>query len=124
MANIKEYLSVAFEYFISVGMVIGPILGYIPQYLEIRKTNHTGKFSTIVCFILLTCNSLRIIWYFLVHYQKTLLIQSVVMIMAQIALLELIVRLKRRKLKQEGRGRLLVMKDCIFLMFVKLIISL
>lgn len=46
-----------------VFFVVGPSLGYIPQYNEIRSGKYEG-FSTKVCLILLIANALRIFfWY-------------------------------------------------------------
>lgn len=112
--SFEETITIMLEFAFSTGIIVGPILGYIPQYFEIRKTKQTEKFSTVVCFILLTSNVLRILWFFLLPFPITLLVQSIVMILAQICLLELIVRLKRQKLKIEGGGRrLLKFRDCI-----------
>ncbi len=48
-----------------VFMAVGPVLGFIPQYLLIRKKG-VENFSTIICLILLISNILRIFfWYIL-----------------------------------------------------------
>lgn len=86
-----------------VALIFGPILGYIPQYGEISRTHNTEGFSTLVCFILIASNILRAFFWILKRFELTLLFQSLVMIVAQLALLELIVRLnlKRRPHKQD-----------------------
>lgn len=91
------------ESFLCVALIFGPILGYIPQYGEINRTHNTEGFSTLVCFILIASNILRIFFWIMRRFELTLLFQSVVMIVAQLTLLELIVRLnlKRRPHKQD-----------------------
>ena len=81
-------------------MIFGPSLGYIPQYYEIAHTKNTHAFSILVSFILLIANILRIFFWAYERFDVVLVLQSVVMIMAQMILLELIVRLRvewRRK---------------------------
>lgn len=48
---------------ISICMVVGAVLPYIPQYLSIRKTNSSAGFSTLVCLVLLISNISRIIFW-------------------------------------------------------------
>ena len=75
--------------------IVGPILGYIPQYDQMRNTGVTEGFSTLVCFILIISNMLRISFWFMKGFKMALLWQSVVMLMAQLLLLEVIVRKRR-----------------------------
>lgn len=45
-------------------MIFGGVVPYIPQYLEIKKSNSAEGFSTFVCLTLLIANILRIFfWY-------------------------------------------------------------
>lgn len=49
---------------IPIVLVIGPVIGYIPQYREIQKTGNPHVFSPLVILILLVANILRIFfWY-------------------------------------------------------------
>ena len=77
-------------------LAIGPILGYIPQYIDIKKTKHYQGFSSIICFILLTSNILRILSYLLDPFDKFLLLQSIFMVIVQLLMLHLIVKLSSR----------------------------
>lgn len=77
-------------------LAIGPILGYIPQYIDIKRTRHYSGFSSAICFILLTSNILRILSYFLKSFDVFLLAQSIFMIIVQLLMLHLIVKLKAR----------------------------
>lgn len=44
-------------------MVIGGVIPYVPQYLEIKRTQDAEGFSLHVCFALLIANSLRILFW-------------------------------------------------------------
>lgn len=81
---------------IPVVLVVGPVIGYIPQYHEIQKTHNFRAFSPLVSLILLVSNILRIFFWVEKRFELALLLQSVVMIVAQLLLLELIVRLRRQ----------------------------
>lgn len=46
------------------GIIFGGVVPYIPQYIEIHKTQNADGFSNYVCFVLLLANTLRIVfWY-------------------------------------------------------------
>lgn len=80
---------------IPIVLVVGPVIGYIPQYREIQATRNFRAFSPLVSLILLVSNILRIFFWVEKRFEIALLLQSVVMIAAQLLLLELIVRLRR-----------------------------
>ena len=45
-------------------MVVGGAVPYIPQYLEVKRSQNTDGFSLFVCLALLLANTLRILfWY-------------------------------------------------------------
>ncbi|KAI1301244.1 hypothetical protein HDE_03144 [Halotydeus destructor] len=78
----------------SVGMIFGGVVPYFPQYREIKRTGNAEGFSTYVCLVLLMANTLRILFWFGKRFETPLLIQSVVMIIAMFAMIELCVRTK------------------------------
>ena len=82
-------------------LAIGPILGYIPQYIDIKRTRHYLGFSSIICFILLTSNILRILSFFVNRYDVFLLAQSIFMVIVQFLMLHLIVKLSSRGILPE-----------------------
>ena len=47
----------------STGMIFGAVIPYIPQYLEIKRTQNSSGFSTYVCLTLLAANILRVIFW-------------------------------------------------------------
>jgi len=44
-------------------LVVGPVLGYIPQYREINQTRNPMAFSPLVVLILLVSNIIRIFFW-------------------------------------------------------------
>ncbi|XP_063801790.1 solute carrier family 66 member 2-like [Pseudophryne corroboree] len=70
-------------------MVFGGIVPYIPQYQDIKRTSNPDGFSTWVCFVLLVANILRIFFWFGKFFEYPLLLQSILMIIAMLALLHL-----------------------------------
>ncbi|XP_072278525.1 solute carrier family 66 member 2-like [Pyxicephalus adspersus] len=70
-------------------MVFGGVVPYIPQYQEIRRSSSTDGFSTWVCLVLLVANILRIFFWFGKFFEFPLLLQSLLMIAAMLAILRL-----------------------------------
>ncbi|XP_028814504.1 PQ-loop repeat-containing protein 1 [Denticeps clupeoides] len=70
-------------------MVFGGAVPYVPQYQEIQRSNSSDGFSTRVCLVLLIANILRIFFWIGKQFELTLLLQSVVMILAMLAMLHL-----------------------------------
>ncbi|XP_075875327.1 solute carrier family 66 member 2 isoform X2 [Nelusetta ayraudi] len=70
-------------------MVFGGALPYVPQYQDIQRSNNCEGFSTRVCLVLLIANILRIFFWVGKQFEVTLLLQSVVMIVAMFAMLHL-----------------------------------
>jgi len=80
----------------AVGMAIGPPLVYVDQAVSIvRKKDSTG-FSRDVCAILLIANITRCFFWLGDHFELALLVQSILMIIAQLALLYICVRYRPR----------------------------
>ncbi|KAG2344120.1 hypothetical protein BDR05DRAFT_219818 [Suillus weaverae] len=80
----------------AVGMAIGPPLVYVDQAASIvRKKDSTG-FSRDVCAILLIANITRCFFWLGDHFELALLMQSILMIIAQLALLYICVRYRPR----------------------------
>uniref|UniRef100_A0A6G1SGP9 Solute carrier family 66 member 2 n=1 Tax=Aceria tosichella TaxID=561515 RepID=A0A6G1SGP9_9ACAR len=89
----------------SLAMIIGCVLPYVPQYITIYRERSCTGFSTYVCLTLLIANILRIAFWFGHKFELPLLIQSVIMILAQILLLELCVRVKRQNAPNSSMRR-------------------
>ncbi|KJA25684.1 hypothetical protein HYPSUDRAFT_93564, partial [Hypholoma sublateritium FD-334 SS-4] len=68
-------------------MAVGPPLVYADQAFSIIKKKDATGFSRDVCAILLIANITRCFFWLGNHFETTLLIQSILMILAQLALL-------------------------------------
>lgn len=79
-------------------LAVGPILGYIPQYFDIKKTRNYQGFSPVICFILLTSNILRILSFILTPFDVFLLAQSIFMVLVQLLVLQIIVKYSAREI--------------------------
>ncbi|RDB20881.1 PQ-loop repeat-containing protein 1 [Hypsizygus marmoreus] len=81
----------------SIGMAVGPPLVYADQAVSIvRKRDSTG-FSRDVCAILLLANITRCFFWLGNHFEFALLVQSILMILAQLALLYICIEFRPRK---------------------------
>lgn len=68
----------------SLGMAVGPILGYVSQYQLIKKSKSVGSFSIDICGILLFANILRLNFFIFKRYETALVFQSLFMISMQV----------------------------------------
>jgi len=74
-------------------MVIGGAVPYFPQYLQILEQRDATGFSVYVCLVLIIANILRIVYWFGEHFELTLLIQSIVMLVVMFLMLDICVRM-------------------------------
>ena len=72
------------EWIVDIGMVIGPVIGYIYQIFLISKRQALGTFSIDICGILLFANITRMNFYIFEKYKKALFFQSLVMVIVQV----------------------------------------
>ncbi len=73
---------------LDIGVTVGPLIGYISQLKLIKKTNSLGSFSIDVCAILLISNILRLYFWFTTGFAFNLFIQSILLIIIQLMLLQ------------------------------------
>jgi len=76
----------------SIGMAVGPSLVYADQAYSIVKRRDSTGFSRDVCAILLIANITRCFFWLGSRFELALLIQSLLMILAQLALLYICIR--------------------------------
>ncbi|KAH9815361.1 hypothetical protein DFH28DRAFT_1082229 [Melampsora americana] len=76
----------------SCGMAIGPPLVYLDQYISILKRRNSDGFSREICGVLLISNITRIFYWFGERFEIGLLIQSILMILTQLILLQICLR--------------------------------
>jgi len=86
------FLASIFKSVAILGMVVGGVVVFIPQYVEIWKTGNAEGFSTHVCLILIIANLLRLCFWFAVRFETPLLLQSIFVTIAMLAMQELCVR--------------------------------
>ncbi|TDL23645.1 hypothetical protein BD410DRAFT_143564 [Rickenella mellea] len=80
----------------SIGMAVGPPLVYADQTVSIVRRKDSTGFSRDVCAILLIANITRCFFWLGNRFEFALLLQSVLMILAQLALLYICMRFRPR----------------------------
>ncbi|GAA99650.1 uncharacterized protein L969DRAFT_47740 [Mixia osmundae IAM 14324] len=78
----------------SVGMAVGPPLVYADQFVSILRRKDSSGFSIDVCGVLIIANITRMFFWLGERFELALLIQSVLMTLAQLALLYVCLRFK------------------------------
>ncbi|XP_064640379.1 solute carrier family 66 member 2-like isoform X2 [Lineus longissimus] len=77
-------------------MIFGGIVPFIPQYREIKGSGNAEGFSLFVCLTLLIANILRIFFWFGKHFELPLLLQSIVMTLTMLVMVEMCVTVKNK----------------------------
>jgi len=86
---------------LSIGFIVfGGAIPYIFQYLEINKRKNAAGFSLLVCLTLCIANILRVFFWVGKRFGLELLVQSVVMIVSMLVMLEISVRMNRKSVPQ------------------------
>jgi len=80
----------------ATAMIFGGVVPFIPQYLDIKKTQNAEGFSTYVCLALLIANTLRILFWFGKFFELPLLAQSIFMLVMMMLMLHLCVSVKNK----------------------------
>eukprot|EP00611_Tribonema_gayanum_P010831 TRINITY_DN20944_c0_g1_i1.p1 TRINITY_DN20944_c0_g1~~TRINITY_DN20944_c0_g1_i1.p1 ORF type:complete len:274 (+),score=103.31 TRINITY_DN20944_c0_g1_i1:187-1008(+) len=81
----------------------GPIIPYIPQLLSLRSGKSSDGFSPNVSLVILVANTLRVAFWFRKRFDNTMLVQSLLLIGMQLALLQALAGSKWALAKREGR---------------------
>ncbi|PWN26755.1 hypothetical protein BDZ90DRAFT_205437, partial [Jaminaea rosea] len=76
----------------AIGMAVGAPLIYADQAHSMAKVRDSTGFSKDVCAVVLLSNIARLVWWFHERYELVLVVQSCLMVVAQIALLSLVLR--------------------------------
>ncbi|XP_021191313.1 solute carrier family 66 member 2 isoform X2 [Helicoverpa armigera] len=87
-------------------MIVGGVAPYIPQYIQIKKTQDAEGFSLYVCLALLIANTLRILFWFGKRYELPLLIQSIVMNCTMFVMIHLCVNVRKKNQIIRARERI------------------
>jgi uncharacterized protein with PQ loop repeat len=99
MSDIGSIFSATLRAFAQALMIFGGVVPYIPQYLIIKRTQNAEGFSNYVCLTLLVANIIRIEFWFGKHFETPLLLQSIVMIICMLVMLELWTRVHSRSMR-------------------------
>jgi len=94
-----------------LAIMLGGVVPYVPQYIQIRRTQNTQGFSLYVCLALLMANTLRIVFWFGKRYEAPLLIQSILMNICMFALVQLCVQVNNKDVIVQERRRERVFTD-------------
>jgi len=78
-------------------IMFGGIVPFIPQYLEIMNTQDAQGFSTYVCLVVVVSNVLRIAYWVGHWFDTALLYQSIIMTCVMMILLEICLRMERKR---------------------------
>ncbi|XP_064086770.1 solute carrier family 66 member 2-like [Macrobrachium nipponense] len=92
----SDTLGWAFGQASALAMMFGGVAPYIPQYLDIKRSENTEGFSLYVCLVLLIANTLRILFWFGHWFELPLLFQSIIMNITMFMLIKLCVAIKNR----------------------------
>jgi len=90
----------------SIGMAIGPSLVYADQFYSIVKKEDSSGFSIDVCAVLIMANITRIFFWLGDRFEVALLIQSILMIISQFALLYICLKYSPTEDDLEARAML------------------
>ncbi|CAB4068124.1 TTLL15 [Lepeophtheirus salmonis] len=97
-----------------LAMIFGGVVPFVPQYLDIRRKETTKGFSIYVCLALLVANTLRILFWFGRFYETPLLIQSILMNIAMLALIHLCVKINSQNQILRRKERLFQDFDSVY----------
>lgn len=89
---------------LDLSMIFAPVSGYVSQYRKIESQQSQEGFSTKTSLILLLANCMRVFYWYGERFQTVLLVQSLVMILAQLVMLHVSCRFPRK----EQRGHSLL----------------
>ena len=94
-----------------VSFVLLPCVGYIHQYMKIVSLKNTEGFSKKISFINIMSNLFRIFFWFGEHYEKTILLNSIIGIILQLPLLRICIKFDKKLQKDESIYRFFNLKE-------------
>lgn len=88
----KSFFGKLSEFGMDIAMIIAPLLTYCFQINKFHKTKSSKGFSKLICFLLFLGNIFRIFFWIGTHFKKTLLYQSIGVVIFQVILIHLCVK--------------------------------
>ena len=77
------------ELFLDLFMAFGPSINYLFQVFKFNKTKSSKGFSKYLCLVTILSHTLKVFFWFKEKFKYTLLIQSILVIMIQLYLIDL-----------------------------------
>jgi uncharacterized protein with PQ loop repeat len=111
LTSIQDFIFQLVTFGCEVAIMVGGVIPFIPQYIQIKQKQTTQGFSLYVCLSLLLANTLRILFWFGKHYETPLLVQSILMNICMFALVHLCVAVNNQELIVNERRRERVFTD-------------
>ena len=88
----KSFLNKLTEFSMDIAMIAAPLLTYLFQINKFYKTKSSKGFSKFICLLLFLGNIFRIFFWFGTHFKRTLLYQSIGIVIFQVILIHLCVK--------------------------------
>ena len=88
----KSFLSKLSEFGMDIAMISAPLITYCFQINKFLQTRSSKGFSKFICLLLFLGNIFRIFFWFGTHFKKTLLFQSIGVVLFQVILIHLCVK--------------------------------
>jgi len=101
IGDFQRILTFILRFLAQLLMIFGGVLPYIPQYLIIKRTQNAEGFSNYVCLTLLIANIIRIEFWFGKHFEIPLLLQSIVMIVCMLIMLQIWTRVHCQTMRRK-----------------------
>ena len=88
----KSFFGKFTDFSMDIAMIAAPLLTYLFQINKFHKTKSSKGFSKFICLLLFLGNIFRIFFWFGTHFKRTLLYQSIGIVIFQIILIHLCVK--------------------------------
>ena len=88
----KSFFTKLTEFGMDLAMISAPLLTYLFQISKFHKTKSSKGFSKFICLLLFLGNIFRIFFWLGTHFKKTLLFQSIGIVIFQIILIHLCIK--------------------------------
>jgi len=100
--EVFAYVAYLCNLMLPIGMVVGPVCGYVPQYFLLKKTMSVGSFSPLVCYILIASMYARILYWYWNRFELPLLFQAIVMLITMCGILQVVMQITRETINEHN----------------------
>ena len=95
----KSFFGKLTDFIMDIAMIAAPLLTYLFQINKFHKTQSSKGFSKFICLLLFLGNIFRIFFWFGTYFKRTLLYQSIGIVIFQIILIHLCVKYQDLSIK-------------------------